>query len=202
MEAACGRFIELIDVGGGLPVEYRADEGGPSFIDHAAALRRAVPRLFDGRWRVATEFGRSIHAKAGWLASRVEATKVAGCRRIAIIHAGADMFVRAVYDPARWFHRLSVFTATGAPKDGPVAPWDVAGPLCFSGDLVAHACALPAIGRGDVVVVHDAGAYTLAMWSRYNSRQAPAVWGYEGTPPALRLLKPVESLDDLLRFWG
>jgi diaminopimelate decarboxylase len=81
-------------------------------------------------------------------------------------------------------------------------PWDVAGPLCFTGDLLARERQLPHMTPGDHVVVHDAGAYTLAMWSRYNSRRAPAVYGYEGDPPAIKLLKPAESLDDLLRFWG
>lgn len=202
IEKLRGKPVELIDLGGGLPVDYLSDEDGPRYAEYAAALRERVPELWSGAFRLATEFGRHAFAKFGWAASRVEYTKESGGRRIAVIHAGADLFPRAAYLPELWSHRVSVHDAEGAPKAGPLEPWDVAGPLCFSGDLLARERPLPAMAPGDHVVVHDAGAYTLSMWSRYNSRRAPAVYGYEGDPPALRLLKAAESLDDLLRFWG
>jgi diaminopimelate decarboxylase len=43
---------------------------------------------------VITEFGRSIVAKSGWVASKVEYTKMSGNKHIGIIHVGADLFVR------------------------------------------------------------------------------------------------------------
>ncbi|MCC6558141.1 MAG: diaminopimelate decarboxylase [Polyangiaceae bacterium] len=202
IEARRGRPIDLLDIGGGLPIDYTCNGKAPSFSDYAAALRAGAPGIFEGPFRIATELGRSVSAGAGFFASRVEYVKRAGDHRIAVIHAGADLFLRAAYLPETWSHRISAHDPRGAPKQGPAAPWDVAGPLCFSGDLVARARPLPAVEPGDLVVVHDAGAYTLAMWSRYNSRRAPAVLGYEGDPPRLRLLKAAESLDDVLRFWG
>lgn len=201
IEAATGRQIEVLDIGGGLPVSYDDDSAQPTFQDYADVLRVAVPGIFDGRFRLVTEFGRAVSAKAGWVASRVEYTKIAGGRQIAVIHAGADLFVRAAYLPQQWHHRVSVFDASGSPRQGPESPWDIAGPLCFSGDLVARERLLPAIEPGDLVVIHDAGAYTLSMWSRYNSRRAPSVIGFEGTAAELRLLKTAETEQDVLRFW-
>jgi hypothetical protein len=63
---------------------------------------------------------------------------------------------------------------------------------------------LPPVAPGDFVVIHDAGAYTLSMWSRYNSRQAPPVYGYSvlGGKVDLRLLKRAETVEDVLSFWG
>ena len=197
-----GQPVEMIDLGGGLPVDYSADGEAPRYAEYTAALRERVPELFSGQFRLATEFGRHVFGKIGWVASRVEYTKESGGRRIAVVHAGADLFPRAAYLPELWSHRVTVHDASGAPKEGAMEPWDVAGPLCFTGDLLARERQLPHMTPGDHVVVHDAGAYTLAMWSRYNSRRAPAVYGYEGDPPAIKLLKPAESLDDLLRFWG
>lgn len=202
IQALRGRPVELLDIGGGLPVDYAHDALEARYAGYAAALREGVPELFSGAFQLATEMGRHVFARSGWAASRVEYTKEAGGRRIAVIHAGADLFVRAAYLPEIWSHRVTVHDAGGAPKEGPRAPWDVAGPLCFSGDLIARGVELPAIEPGDIVVVHDAGAYTLSMWSRYNSRRAPAVLGYEGEPARIRVLKERESLDDLLRFWG
>jgi hypothetical protein len=41
------------------------------------------------------------------------------------------------------------------------------------------------------------------MWSRYNSRQAPAVYGYRADDARdLELLKPAETVEEVLRFWG
>lgn len=200
IERAAGRRVEVLDIGGGLPVSYDAGTASPTFVEYARALEAAVPGLFDGRYRLVTEPGRAMSAKAGWFASRVEYTKTAGGRRIAIIHAGADLFVRAAYLPEQWRHRVTVHDPSGALKSGPEEPWDIAGPLCFSGDLVARERPLPPIEPGDLVVVHDAGAYTLSMWSRYNSRRAPAVFGLDAG--SLRVLKEAESEEDVLRFWG
>jgi diaminopimelate decarboxylase len=64
--------------GGGLSVNFASDEAIPSFEDYAAALRTAVPELFDASQfaSVVTEFGRALVAKAGFFASRVEYVKV------------------------------------------------------------------------------------------------------------------------------
>jgi diaminopimelate decarboxylase len=198
--AAAGGRVEAIDIGGGLPVDYAREEEAPAFAAYAAALGRAAPALLSGRWRLVTEFGRHVFARAGWVASRVEYTKRSGERRIAVIHAGADLFLRQVLCPEAWSLRIGVHGPDGRPKPGVPEPWDIAGPLCFSGDLLARGRALPPIEPGDFVVVHDAGAYTLALWSRYNSRLSPAVLAHG--PEGLTVLRRAESVDEVLRFWG
>jgi diaminopimelate decarboxylase len=194
---AQGRPIRVIDIGGGLPVRYRAGERAPDFEEYARALREQAPDLFRRPWQVVTEFGRAIFASSAFAASRVEYTRPGG---IAVIHFGADLFVRPAYRPEDWSHEIEVFDPDGQPKSGPLGEWSVAGPLCFSGDFIARGRRLPRIDPGDLVVIRDAGAYTLAMWSRYNSRPAPAVYGFD--EGGFRLLKPRESTDDILRFWG
>lgn len=201
IEARGGR-VQVLDIGGGLPAAYGEDDDeGPGFAALVAELQRQAPEVLTGRWRLVTEFGRRIWSAGGVAVSRVEATKVSGGRRIAVLHFGADLFVRATYRPAQWRHRITVHHPDGTPKQGPRMPWDVVGPLCFSGDRLAKGRQLPPIEPGDLVAVHDAGAYTLAMYSRYNSRRAPAVVGLQGSPPAGRLLLPAESTEDVLRFW-
>jgi diaminopimelate decarboxylase len=130
----------------------------------------------------------------------VEYTKRSGECRIAVIHAGADLFLRQVLAPEAWSLRVSVHHPDGRPKSGAPEPWDIAGPLCFSGDLLARGRSLPPIEPGDLVVVHDAGAYTLALWSRYNSRCSPVVLAHG--PEGLMVLRRAETVDEVLRFWG
>ncbi len=202
IEAAGGR-IDVLDIGGGLSAAYGdGPEEGPTFAELAAALQAELPQLWSGRWRIATEYGRRVHAAAGVAVARVEATKRSGGRRIAVCHIGADLFVRPAYRPTQWRHRITVHDAQGRPKTGPRMPWDVVGPLCFSGDRLAKGRQLPPIEPGDLIAVHDAGAYTFSMYSRYNSRRAPAVIGFEGQPARATVLKAREEEAEVMAFWG
>lgn len=202
IEPRRGKPLEVMDIGGGLSANYGSDDADTHLADYVARLQQEVPELF--RHRVVTEFGRAVSAKAGWAASRVEYTKVSGGRRIAVTHLGADFLVRTAYVPEVWVHRVTVHEPCGAVKSGAGAVQDIAGPLCFTGDLVARERELPLAEPGDLVVIHDTGAYTLSMWSRYNSRQVPAVYGYtiEGGKVQVQVLKPAERVDEVLRFWG
>ena len=44
---------------------------------------------------------------------------------------------------------------------------DVAGPLCFQGDYQARDVELPLPSDGDILAIHDTGAYTMSMYCRY-----------------------------------
>lgn len=198
----CGtRRISTFDIGGGLPVTCRFGERRPGFGAYAAALRQRVPALFSSRWRIVTEFGRAVWANAGFAVSRVEYTKTAHGRHVAVAHLGADMFTRTAYVPDEWYHEVSVHDHRGCVKSADPVEQDIGGPLCFSGDLIATGRLLPRIEPGDYVLVHDAGAYTLSMWSRYNSRLSPAVYGVERDHEALVPLRRAEGTSDVLGFW-
>ncbi len=193
--------IRSIDIGGGLPATYRADNPAPTFEEYASALRVRAPGLFDGRYDLVTEFGRSLIASCGWVASRVEYVRSGESARTAVIHVGADMFVRPAYQPESWYHDISVFDSRGHRKLDRVATWSVAGPLCFSGDYVARNRRLPGIESGDILVVEDAGAYTLGMWSRYNSRPMPPVLTYD-SDGSIEVARAAESVADVVAHWN
>ena len=55
------------------------------------------------------------------------------------------------------------------PRDGDARRWEIVGPVCESGDFLAHDRQL-ALRRGDLLAVGAAGAYGIAMSSNYNSR--------------------------------
>lgn len=204
VHAALGRTqVRWLDIGGGLPAVYRPSDAPPSARDWADALARAVPALFDGSIELVTEVGRALQAPCGFAISRVEHVKEASGERQAVIHVGADLFVRPTYAPSYWYHEIAVLDARGERKHGPKQPWTIVGPLCFAGDVLARDRPLPPIEPGDLVFVRDVGAYTLGMWSRHCSRAIPAVLGYEDARVAeLRVLKPRETPEDVVRAWG
>ena len=204
-EAAGRQQIEVVDIGGGLPVNFDSDEVRPAFADYAAVLKESVPELFTGRYRVKTEFGRSIFAKNGFIATRIEYTKNSGGRRIAVSHAGAQIATRTVFMPDFWKIRLSVADSTGRAKDGSETLQDVAGPLCFAGDMIGTDRLLPEIEPGDYMVLHDTGAYYFSNPFYYNALAAPAVYGAQvadDEPVTFNVWRRQQTVDDMLAVIG
>ncbi|MGW2561424.1 diaminopimelate decarboxylase [Streptomyces sp. NPDC001514] len=205
INTAAGRQqIDTLDIGGGLPVNFASDEETPTFADYARLLHREVPGLFDGRYGLVTEFGRSLLARHGTLLARVEYTKSAGSRPIAVTHAGAQVATRTVYDPASWPVRIAAYDAKGRPRTGQDVVQDIAGPACFAGDLLAEARGLPLLEQGDVVAVLDTGAYYFTNHYAYNSLARPAVHGFRTGPEgvAFTTVREAQTLDEIVAESG
>ncbi|KAG3188869.1 hypothetical protein PC128_g12008 [Phytophthora cactorum] len=203
--------IKVLNIGGGLSTNFDNEEVSPTFAEYVEVLRREAPQLFERTGRtILTEFGSSVSSKTGWVVSEVEYVKthphVDGddLTQTAIIHAGSDLFLRACYRPELFARRMSVYNSAGLVSTTPVSVQNVAGPLCFGGDMVGRRVVLPTISRGDFVVVHDTGANTMSMFSRHCSRPAPAVFGYRASEDeiSLQLLKPAETPEQVMSFWG
>lgn len=177
------RQVTSLDIGGGLPVNFTDDTTHPTYAAYVDALTAAAPGLFSGRYALVTEFGRSLLAKNGFIGARVEYTKDAGGRRIALTHAGAQTATRTVFMPDSWPLRVGAFTEDGSPKRGRSLAQDIAGPCCFAGDVVAHGRELPELAEGDFVVLYDTGAYYFSTPWAYNSLPRPAVYGFRSTAP-------------------
>ena len=137
--------------------------------------------------------------------------KTSGSRRILLQHLGADTLVRPCYLPSAFPLRVFCADASARPLESPTkvdryVETDVGGPLCFAGDVIASNRLLPPeIAPGSLVIVPDVGAYTLSMFSRYNSREFPSVFGYTRTETGgyqIAVLRKGETLDDLVEFWS
>lgn len=196
--------IRIIDIGGGLPVNFDSEEVNPTFEDYSSALADSVPILFSGRYTVKTEFGRSIMAKSGFIAARVEYTKSSGGRLIATTHAGAQIAARTVFMPKLWPLRISALDGEGNLKHGDPVAQDIAGPCCFAGDLVAHNRELPRLERGDYILLHDTGAYYFSNPFFYNSLPAAAVYGVtiERDEVEFDLWRKQQTIDEMLSVIG
>lgn len=185
-----GITIAHIDVGGGLGVRYR-DETPPEPADYADAIRELVA----GRdLKLLFEPGRVLAANAGVLLTRVELLKpgaAADDKHFAVVDAAMNDLIRpALY--AGW-HRIVPVSESA---DTTARPWDIVGPICETGDFLAHDREL-ALAEADLLAVRSAGAYGFAMASTYNARpRAAEVLVVGDTAHEVRAR---ESMADLMR---
>lgn len=194
-----------IDIGGGLPVDFTHDGDSPTFADHVEVLKRTVPALFDGTFRIVTEYGRSVMAKNGFVATRVEYTKQSGGRRIALTHAGAQVAARTAFAPDAWPLRVNAYDRSGRPSNAEPEVQDVGGPCCFAGDLLAQERLLPRLTAGDLVVVPDTGAYAFSSPFHYNSLPMPPVYGFDTSESGtvrFTALRPAETVEEVMARSG
>ena len=164
--------IKVLDIGGGLPTEELHEESA------MRSYGAKVTALFGhSSYQLVTEFGQWVHAEAGLALSRVE--YVLDQKRI-FIHLGADFFMRDAYTTPRDFD-LNVWNDDGAAVQGESSKFDIAGPLCFAGDYLAHQVPLPSkIQEGMWLSISNTGANTYALWSRHCSRKVPKYLSWDG----------------------
>ena len=75
--------------------------------------------------------------------------------------------------------------------------YTVVGPVCESGDILATDRQLPAVRKGDIVALLDAGAYGFCMSSQYLGRPRAAEVLVHGGQA--ELIRRRETYDDLLQ---
>jgi diaminopimelate decarboxylase len=161
--------MDTFDVGGGFPVGDPGSVPTPArFAREAAAALEAIPAERRAR-RLATEPGRFLVARAGWLVAEVlHVRERAGQTRIVVIDAGMTELIRpALY--GAWHRVVALDTSSSSASS--LRPARVDGPICESTDTFGDHD-LPELRRGDLVAIADAGAYGASMASAYNGRPA------------------------------
>ncbi len=196
------RQVNIFDLGGGYPVNYKKEDSAPSMKEYADAIKKNYPLLFTGQFKLITEFGRYYFANSAFALSRIDNIKHQEGASTIVSHLGADFLLRRVYNPESWHHEISVLTDSGDVKQSLLKNYVIGGPLCFAGDIIAKDIALPEAETGDYLLISDAGAYTISMWSRYNSRQLPKVIGYYNEGKEIFILKERETLEQVYKFWS
>jgi diaminopimelate decarboxylase len=161
---ADGHDIRRLDLGGGLGIPYARDNDPPPLpFDYGAVIRRTVGDL---GCEIEIEPGRLIAGNAGVLLAQVIYRKTGEGRDFLILDAAMNDLVRpAMYDA--WHDIVPVREALAGAD---LAPVDVVGPVCETGDTFARARLLPPLDEGELVAFRSAGAYGAVMASEYNTR--------------------------------
>jgi diaminopimelate decarboxylase len=194
-----GHDLQAISAGGGLSIPYRDGDAGIDVAHYFGlwdAARREAEGLVGHALKLEIEPGRYLVAESAVLLAEVRAVKNAGANRFVLVDAGFNELMRPAMYGA--FHAMSLIGA-----GGPEQPTVVAGPLCESGDVFTQGPGgevltrdLPAANVGDLLVIHDAGAYGASMSSNYNSRPLAAEVLVDGD--AGRLIRRRQTVEELL----
>ncbi len=156
-----GHTIDVIDIGGGLGVEYSGQDDPPT---PEAYAKMALEVLGSLGVTLVCEPGRLLTAGGGIFVMRALYRKANAGRRFLIVDGGMNDLLR----PS--LYQVEMRIETDPLRSGDPAPVDIVGPVCESTDCFAKDRLLPPVEPGDLVVVRDAGAYGFAMASTYNGR--------------------------------
>lgn len=147
--------FEVMNLGGGFGLGLNLSELGPQ----ATALAQKHNAEL---W---LEPGRYLVAEAGVLVTRCWGTKRTR-RNYLLIDAGMSQLIRpmlygAIHPVEPLYHN---------PRQ---ATYDLAGPACESGDVLARDVTLPEPKEGDLLAILQAGAYASSMSSNYLDTPRP-----------------------------
>jgi len=190
-----GIDFEFIDIGGGFGVPYKPKEKEfdvQEFSNKIVNLFKNKTKDYGlGKPFLFVEPGRYLVADACILLTTVNTVKVTPSRKFAGVDAGFNTLLRpAMYGS---YHPILVANNLTAAS---TETYDIAGPICESGDLLAKDHSVPDINEGDLLAVLNAGAYGYSMSSQYNSRPRAAEVLIRGGKPLL--VREREQLKDLV----
>jgi diaminopimelate decarboxylase len=169
--------VEVLDLGGGFGL------GLP--LSPLREPMEALARLYGAK--VYLEPGRYLVAEAGVLVARIWGIKETR-RRYLLLDAGMTSLLR----PALYGARHPVVPLY---EGGEEEAYDLAGPACESGDVLAREVRLPRPREGDALAILEAGAYGSSMALTYLDTPRPLelLWTGEGWE-VLRRREPLERL--------
>ena len=162
--------IKIIDLGGGFGVPYKPEENpldlnlvGEKLIKVLQKFIKDYPSIEEFKF----EPGRFIPCEAGFLIGEVTAIKHENNQYYIGTDIGMNQLVRpSMYDA---YHEITINT-----KEEKMINANVVGNICESGDILGKNRDLPLPQVGDIVIVHNAGAYGSSMASNYTGRLRPA----------------------------
>jgi diaminopimelate decarboxylase len=181
--------IRHLDLGGGLGVPYRPGEEKTPI---EPVMQGITDRVRGRALTISVEPGRSIVAEAGVLLTKVLYRKASARKQFIIVDAAMNDLIRpALY---KSYHEIEPVTPH---RQRELITADVVGPVCESGDFLAHGRDIEAVEEGELLAVRTAGAYGFVQSSNYNSRPRAAEVLVEGD--RWRIIRKRETYEDLIR---
>jgi diaminopimelate decarboxylase len=188
-----GFNIKFLNIGGGLGIDYthNPDLVLPTPMDLIDTVRDVIKK--EGLTLV-IEPGRSMVATSCAFVSNVTGVKTNGNKNFIVVDGSMSELIRPSLYGAYQHIDLT------APSTGEVKEFDVVGPVCESADFLGKDRKLATPAKNAGIVVHDAGAYCMAMASTYNLKMRPAEYWIDEANK-VKKIRHGETLDDHIKLF-
>jgi diaminopimelate decarboxylase len=194
--------FEFVNIGGGVGIPYRPEQKRINLKAMSLGVRKKYEDIIVANGlapvKLFTECGRYITGPYGYLVSRVLHIKDTYKK-----FAGLDSCMTNLMRPALYgaYHHITVMGKERKPHN---VLYDVTGSLCENNDKFAIDRKLPKLERGDIIIIHDAGAHGFAMGFNYNGklRSAELLLKENGDVVQIRRAETVKDYFATLDFNG
>ena len=186
-------FKELtyIDFGSGFKVGYRPDEATTDIESFGAKMSdrfRDFCTEYGRELKLVFEPGKFLVSEAGIFLTQVNSTKTTPSTVFAQVNSGFNHFPRPMLYNA--YHHIENLSN----PEGEQRLYTVVGYICET-DSFGYDRKIAEVRTGDILAMHNAGAYCSSMASNYNSRVRPAeVLLVNGEAHLIRERETYESL--------
>eukprot|EP00271_Cylindrocystis_brebissonii_P011545 TRINITY_DN29396_c0_g1_i1.p1 TRINITY_DN29396_c0_g1~~TRINITY_DN29396_c0_g1_i1.p1 ORF type:complete len:520 (+),score=84.28 TRINITY_DN29396_c0_g1_i1:237-1796(+) len=189
-----GFNLRYLNIGGGLGIDYqRTGAILPTPMDLIDTVRDLVRSR---KLRLIIEPGRSLVGNTACLVCRVTGVKSNGNKNFVVVDGSMSELIRpSLYGAYQHIELVSPASSTAVEST-----FDVVGPVCESADFLGKERALPTPETGAGLVVHDAGAYCMAMASTYNLRMRPPEYWVDEAGQVVKI-RHGETFDDHLKMF-
>ena len=200
LQAETGAEIHFINLSGGVGIPYRPEQEPNDILAIGEGVRKVYEEVLVpagmGGVAVYTEMGRFMTGPYGCLVTQAVHEKHTYKEYIGCDACAADLMRPAIYDA---YHHITVMGKEDKPCDH---KYDITGSLCENNDKFAKDRMLPEIERGDLLVIHDAGAHGHAMGYNYNGklRSAELLLKEDGSVQMIRRAETPKDLFATLDF--
>ena len=185
--------LEYLDFGSGFKVPYKEGDIETNIEELGEMISERFNEFCKEYGRdlcLMFEPGKFLVSDSGSFLVQVNVVKQTTSTVFAGIDSGLNHLIRPMFYNS--FHRITNVSKPG----GRARFYTVVGYICET-DTFGINRRIAEINEGDILCIHNAGAYCFSMASNYNSRFRPAeVLIYKGQP---YLIRQRETMEDLLR---
>tara|TARA_R110002020_G_scaffold129772_1_gene290313 strand:- start:1668 stop:2900 length:1233 start_codon:yes stop_codon:yes gene_type:complete len=185
--------LAFLDFGGGFKVAYKSGDPSTDIREVGTKVSAAFNEFcekYGRKLELWLEPGKFLVSESGYLI--VESNLVKKTPQITFV--GVDSGLNHLIRPMMYDAFHDVYNLSN--PEGELNSYNVVGYICET-DTLAKERRLAKVGKGDLLVFKNAGAYGFSMSSNYNSRLRPAeVLVWEGRA---NLIRNREIFDDLIR---
>lgn len=163
-----GVSVSFINLSGGVGIPYTPEQEPNDIRLIGEGVRKEYDKILVpagmGDVAIYTEMGRFMMGPYGALVTQAIHEKHTHKEYIGVDACAVNLMRPAMYGA---YHHITVLGKEDAPCDH---QYDVTGSLCENNDKFAIDRMLPAIEKGDYLVIHDTGAHGHSMGYNYNGK--------------------------------